>query len=44
MDVQPANQQQLCDAIKFIQAKISEESLQHLVKLMPLKGGPTQHS
>jgi len=33
MDMQPMNQQ-LCDAIKSIWTKISEECFQHLVKSM----------
>ncbi len=49
MDVQPTNQQQLCDAIMTIWTKISEECFQHLVESMPrriktvlkTKGGPT---
>ncbi len=49
MDVQPANLQQLCDAIMSIWTKISEECFQHLVKSMSqrikevlmVKGGPT---
>ncbi len=48
MDVQPTNQQQLCDAIMSIWTKISEECFQHLVESMPrsikavlkAKGGP----
>ncbi len=35
MDVQPANLQQLCDAIMSIWTKISEECFQHLVESMP---------
>ncbi len=35
MDVQPTNQQQLCDAIMLIWTKISEECFQHLVESMP---------
>ncbi len=51
MDVQPTNQQQLCDAIKSIRTKISEECFQHLVESMPrkikavlkAKGGQTRY-
>ncbi len=51
MDVQPTNLQQLCDAIRSIWTKISEECFQHLVESMPrrikavlkAKGGPTRH-
>ncbi len=49
MDVQPTNLQKLCDAIKSIWTKISEECFQHLVKSMPrrikavlAKGGPNR--
>ncbi len=37
MDVQPANLQQLHDAIMSIWTKISEEGFQHLVECMPQK-------
>ncbi len=51
MDVQPANLQQLRDAIMSIWTKISEEYFQHLVESMPrrikavlkAKGGPTRY-
>ncbi len=51
MDVQPTNQQQLCDAIMSIWTKISEECFQHIVESMPwrikaalkAKGGQTQY-
>ncbi len=35
MDVQPANLQQLRDAVMSILTKISEECFQHLVESMP---------
>ncbi len=51
MDVQPANLQQLHDAIMSIWTKIPEECFQHLVESMPRgikavlkeKGGPTRY-
>ncbi len=51
MDVQPANLQQLRDAIMSIWTKISEECFQHLVESMPrrikavlkAKVGPTRY-
>ncbi len=51
MDVQPANLQQLRDAIMSIWTKISEECFQNLVESMPhrikavlkAKGGPTRY-
>ncbi len=35
MDVQPANLQQLCDAVMSIWTKISEQCFQHLVESVP---------
>ncbi len=51
LDVQPANLQQLHDAIMSIWTKIPEECFQHLVESMPRgikavlkeKGGPTRY-
>ncbi len=51
MDVHPTNLQQLCDAIRSIWTKISEECFQHLVESMPrrikvvlkAKGGSTMY-
>ncbi len=51
MDVQPANLQQLHDAIMPIWTKISEECFQHLIESMPrrikavlkAKGGPNRY-
>ncbi len=37
MDVQPTNQQQLCDAIMLIWTKISEECFKNLVESMPCR-------
>ncbi len=51
MDVQPTNLHQLCDAIRSIWTKISEECFLHLVESIPrrikavlkAKGGPTRY-